>query len=573
LRRARPRVLALCLAAAGADRAAAQSPPEIGFERRVGPAIAPLEPSRRDPEALDFTAPAPPDAATRPVPSSDPDLPRVRIDRIALVGATRLEEELSAIVRPFEGRALAVVDLLALRDALTRAYVDAGYVTSGAVIPEQDLATGDLRIEIVEGALEEIVVIGAERLRPRFVRERLAREVGTPVAVGDVERALQRLLNDPAVARLDARLLPGSRRGLAVLEVAVEEAPHATLDLTLANDRSPSVGGTAATALFVVPSTFGFGDETRIELTVVEGGPEARIGYAVPLTTGGLRAFGQVSAYRLDVVEDPLDALDIQARSTSVALGLSYPLIDDADARLAFAASVERQETDTTLGGVDFSFAEGAEDGETVVTALRLTAAGERRSADRALVGRATVSLGFDAFGATIHGDGRADGRFASLSLQGLWAERLNPEGRRVIGRVNLQLASDSLLPVEQIAVGGGDTVRGYRVNTLVRDSGWTASLEWREPLGALRLDPASADPATGLFEGVLFTDHGGGWNVNRDDSAADSIHSIGAGLRWRPTDGVDVGFDFGLALTDDGFDGDALQDYGVHFRITARPF
>jgi hemolysin activation/secretion protein len=568
---------ALALAAALAPlAAAAQTLPDLGFERRVAPSLEPLEPrpDAREPPALEVPAPAP-GVVPRPVPGTEAGAPRVRIERIVLRGNTVLDpSDLRALVAPFEGESLALVDLLALRDALTRAYVDAGYVTSGAVIPQQDVADGTLVIELIEGELESIDVDGVERLGEGYVRRRLARAIGSPLAVDDVRAGLERLLSDPAIARLDARLGPGTERGRAILEVDVDEAPPVDARLLLANDRSPSVGGTRLSALVVAPNTLGFGDETRVELTALEGGPEAALSYSVPLTASDLRAFASIATYKLDVVEEPLDELDIEAENTSVAVGLRQPLIDTADLRVDVAASVDRQFTQTSLEGQGFSFAPGAEEGETVVTALRFTPTAEWRTPERALVGRATLSFGVDALDATISGPGTPDGQFVSLFAQGLWAERLNVEGRRLIAQANLQLATDALLPIEQLAIGGSDTVRGYRTNTLVRDAGWTASLEFREPLGTFRVVPTGEDPSVGALEALVFTDHGGGWNLRRPTPTPQTIHSVGAGLRWQPLGGVELGLDVGVPLRDTRRDdADTLQDLGIHFRVVLRPF
>ncbi len=572
----------VCVAAAAAlvllfsaAPSAAQSLPDLGFERRVAPSLEPLQPGEppSPPPAIDVP-PGVPDIAPRPVPTTDPSVPRVFVARVAIVGNTQLDAaELAAIAAPFENADLSVADILTLRDALTRAYVDAGFVTSGAVIPEQDLRDGSLRVDIIEGALEAIVVRGVTRLDPDYVRARLARAIADPVDLADVQAGLQRLLNDRAIRRLDARLGPGSARGLAILEVDVEEARPIDARLLVANDRSPSIGGTRGSVLLVAPNTLGFGDETRLELTAIAGGPEAAISYSVPIAPNNLRAFVSASTYRFDLVEDPLDELDINAEATGFALGFAYPLIDADSARLSIVGTVDRQFTNTTLDDEGFSFAPGAVDGETVVTAVRFTPNGEWRSARRALVGRATVSVGVDALDATVQPDGIPDGQFVSLFAQGLWAERLNAEGRRIIAQANLQLSNDGLLPIEQIAIGGSDTVRGYRTNTLVRDSGWTASLEFREPVARLRLSEDSVDPATGTVEALVFTDHGGGWNVNRPTPSVTAIHSVGAGVRWQPLDGLDVGLDVGVPLRDARPGGaDSLQDMGIHFRITLRP-
>jgi len=60
---------------------------------------------------------------------------------------------------------------------------------------------------------------------------------------------------------------------------------------------------------------------------------------------------------------------------------------------------------------------------------------------------------------------------------------RLTDWGLQALTRLDVQLASAPLLPLEQIAVGGRYSVRGYRENQLVRDNGVIGSVEARVPV------------------------------------------------------------------------------------------
>ena len=101
---------------------------------------------------------------------------------------------------------------------MTVAYVERGYITSGAVLPDQRVSDGLVLFRIVEGAVTRIDVTGTKALDPDYVRDRLQRGIDRPVNIGEVERQLQLLLQDPNIARLNLELLPGvtSGRGDAV---------------------------------------------------------------------------------------------------------------------------------------------------------------------------------------------------------------------------------------------------------------------------------------------------------------------------------------------------------------------
>jgi hemolysin activation/secretion protein len=98
--------------------------------------------------------------------------------------------------------------------------------------------------------------------------------------------------------------------------------------------------------------------------------------------------------------------------------------------------------------------------------------------------------------------------------------------------RFDGQLTNKALLPLEQFAVGGVRTVRGFRTNQLVRDYGYASSLELRVPV--MRSSEGAA-----LLQIVPFVDVGGAWFKGRASAAPSSLSSVGLGLRYDPAPGV----------------------------------
>ncbi len=64
------------------------------------------------------------------------------VQKIEVIGNTVFsQDELSAIVKPYEGRELTLDDLQKVRSQITRLYIDRGFITSGAHIPNnQDIS-------------------------------------------------------------------------------------------------------------------------------------------------------------------------------------------------------------------------------------------------------------------------------------------------------------------------------------------------------------------------------------------------------------------------------------------------
>ena len=98
---------------------------------------------------------------------------RVLIRDIRITGNTVVPgAELDRIAEPYKGRQLSFADLERLRDQLTLAYIQRGYVSSGAVIPDQTVRDGVVEIRIVEGTLGAVDAKTEGRLRQGYIASR-----------------------------------------------------------------------------------------------------------------------------------------------------------------------------------------------------------------------------------------------------------------------------------------------------------------------------------------------------------------------------------------------------------------
>ena len=495
---------------------------------------------------------------------------------LRVVGATVLPAEvLAAALAPFTGRELGADDLIAARDAVTRLYVERGYVTSGAVLPAQDARDGVVEIHAVEGQLGEIEIEGADRFAAQHLRRRLEGNGRGPLEIGALERRLQLLQIDPGIERVDARLEPGASHEQSRLRVTIEESNPWILGLEFANDAAASLGGQRTAAVLGRRNLLGRGDLLLADVSFVRGLVDFELREELPLDAYDTRLGLRYRASHSEIVEDPTGELDARSERTTYSVDLIQPLWRDRDSEWLAGATGEVGRDELRIFGERFSFypSQVEDRGESHVTALRLWNELRLRSETQAFSARVGASFGLDAFDATIYPSGLPgsdvpDGRFAVWLAQLRWANRLDGwiEGAQWLARVDLQLAHDALLPMERISVGGSHSVRGYHEHELVRDNGMIASLELRIPV--LR-DPLGGD----RLQLAPFVDFGKGWNRARDASLQ-SIASAGLGLHWRVSERVDFSVYWGGRLRSvDRREGDDLQDAGVHVSLRAATF
>jgi hemolysin activation/secretion protein len=221
------------------------------------------------------------------------------------------------------------------------------------------------------------------------------------------------------------------------------------------------------------------------------------------------------------------------------------------------------------LLGIPYSFSPGEDAGETDLTVTRLIQEWLDRRQDRVIAARSTLSIGLDAWDATIHDSG-PDGEFVAWLGQFQWAQRFGAQDYQLVFKTNLQLADQPLLSMEKCALGGMDSVRGYAENTLVRDRCFMSSLELRVPVYQLPLAGLSHEPGDGQVQLAAFLDYGQAHNRGGFDLAPNVIASAGLGLRWEPGAKVRAqlywGYPFQAVATDDS----GGLGSRVHFSIQA---
>jgi hemolysin activation/secretion protein len=456
---------------------------------------------------------------------------RVFVQRVNVVGNTAFPPEvLAKITERYENRYLTQEDLQALRLELFGLYLAGGYVHSGVILPDQTIRDGQITYQVIEGGVSEVNISGNRWFQTGYLRRRLA--LTAPLNVNDLQRQIQLLLDDPRIQRLRVDLKPGLRPGESVLDVQVEDRQPFRLLLDFNNHQSPSVGAERGIVTLEDVNLLGWGDILTLRYGRSDGlDPLLDFRYAVPLTRWDTTASFQYRRNAISVVDEQFSQLDINSESEIFTLGIRQPVYRTPQTVVAVELIGERLKETTTLLGKPFPLLPGStDDGETVVTALRAAVEFTHRTQRQAIALRSRFSLGIDALGATVNSDRDVpDGRFFSWLGQIQWASRLPVLDSQLIVRTDVQLTPDPLLTLEQVAIGGRFTVRGYRENTLVRDNALLASVELRVPLVR---NARWAD----YLELAPFYDYGRGWNAVGDTPDPLDISSVGIGLRWALT-------------------------------------
>ena len=529
--------------------------PELPSPTPPQPQPIPLEPS-----------------APNPVNQSSPEIPgTIRVERFEFEGNTAFSDrELAETIKSFIGREITFTELLAVETAITQKYVAAGYINSGAVIPSDQTFSREsaiVKIRVIEGGLEGIEISGNRRLNSNYLRSRLKIATRPPLNRNRLLEALQLLQLDPQIDKISAELQAGTSPERSRLQVRVKEADTFSVELFADNNRSPSVGSFRRGIRINQANLLGLGDGLDISYANTDGSNELNLSYTIPVNAHNGTIQLAAGVTKTNVIEEPFDSIDIEGKSRTYELTYRQPIIQKPDRELALGLTLSRQESDTFLLGERYQLSQGANDrGETRVTAFRFFQEYVQRSSNQVFAARSQFSLGTSLFNATVNNDA-PDSRFFAWRGQAQYVRLLAPETLMVL-RSDIQIATGDLLSLEQIGIGGAQTVRGYRQDLLLSDSGAIASAEIRIPI-------FRAPKMKGLLQIAPFIDFGIGWNHSGEKVNPDSDVLLGAGLGliWSMSDRLNARIDYGIPLISVDSGDKTWQEKGFYFRINYFPF
>ncbi|MBB4632919.1 ShlB/FhaC/HecB family hemolysin secretion/activation protein [Sphingosinicella soli] len=457
---------------------------------------------------------------------------------LAIDGASAISEtELRALWRAAPGDEIPVSDIFAFADAVTRAYSASGYLLSFALVPEQAISDGAVRIQIIEGRVSAIRVKRNGKVRE--IRS-AADAAGEPLAVRTAARILDsRPLKADALER--ALLLMNDLPGLAATsELAPSpDTPGAsilTIDLSHRAVRADfsytnMMSGVLGRDMLGGGLRFsGDSGEVRLRGWASPDGDRYRsfTGEASKwLGPNGLRVDGRAGFSWSRPIGELLEAIRYRGETLNVDLGIAVPIRRSRAHNISLTIAGHVIDSDSTIL-------------RTAFTRDRIRTASADLDLDWAdasggiNVVRAGAVKGFSGLGATADDDPlrtRLNGSASFLNFA-LYAQRYQPIARIAGGDFSLVAkgsgqwaATDALLSAAECSYGGAGFGRSYDSGTVSADHCVMGALEarWR---GAV-----AGKVGVGVHG---FVDGGIGWQkglLDTGEARRHSASSAGGGI------------------------------------------
>jgi hemolysin activation/secretion protein len=421
-------------------------------------------------------------AAATPSPQGD-DRARFALDRVEFTESALLDlVTLQGAVAPFIGKPVSRDDLIRMLDAINALYTARHITTARAVLQAQAIVHGVVRIELVEGRLSALQVVGARPNHDAFIRRRLRLQLEDVVDSDRLRRDLV-YLNRTSSLSAQALLRPGDERGQTDVLIHVNEPKPRSFEAFVDNGGADSTGRTRAGLQAHLYGLAAADDRLDGNLAHSRGGNSGSVSYSIPVSPSNSRLGVSYARSQVNIVNDAFRELDITGTSSVASLEYRQPFVATLNWLFGGIGSYSLTQSATRISGE--SIADTTSRSVTLGLSLEHQRDGQRWSvtqlatrlrSDEPLLGKDEFTL--------VPGSAYYIQRFG----RSRWALRADAGWQWSAGK---NIPSASLFQI-----GGLGSVRGYERGVLAGPRGYYLALELHRTVGE-RLD---------LF---VFTDYG----------------------------------------------------------------
>jgi hemolysin activation/secretion protein len=464
------------------------------------------------------------------------EIPCFPIEAITVTGTTiYTEADVGPILAAFSGRCLGQVSITNLLARLTARYADAGYITTRAYVPAQDISTRRLTIEVLEGRIETYVFQQTDATgtaRPgsaHKLKGALPQQPGDVFQLRDLEHGLEQM-NRLRSSEVNANLAAGDAPGTSRILLTETKTDPIRGSFGLNNRGSEATGRTQLSFGLEADDLLSVSDAWTLSYSGSQNSNALAFGISLPYRYWLFSLNGSYSEELTPVTASS----DLFAQTVTANMTAERLLYRGARSKYFAYATLSTYRNKRYINIAALTPQKRS--------AMRLGLRHEHRLEKSVISADTSLSFGTRLFEADWDAPGLPAGspraNFKKLETR-LTYIRPFTSGRQLSIYLVGQLADGPLYSNEQISIGGWDTVRGYTGFSASGDSGTYLRTElsfpaskvdlrgWGRPLGDRQLNPFRE--AQGGLRPFVFADVG--FVKARTTGQSTSMLSAGLGV------------------------------------------
>ena len=432
-------------------------------------------------------------------------------------------DEIDTITIDYEKTNVTVAKLNEMIDRINEFYLDKGFVTARAYLPEQTIENGVIKICLLEGKVGNVTIEGNHWTKSSHIKNRLDMNEGEIFNVQKLEEnmLIYNRYNDGIMLKGD--LNPGEKDGTTDVTIKAEEKAPYHVTAVADNSGRKTIGKNRAGLIAAHDSLFGYRDKLTAGVYANRYSITPFIDYNIPVNRYDGRIGVSFSHNEAEIGHGAYKDFNIESRSQNYSVYYTQPIIRELHRELNSTTSFTYKRAITSFDGYDLY--------EDKIPELK-TGLNFRYDTDSGVwyLGQ-SVSYAAPWF----------QNRIDYWKFEGN-IMRLHDFGHRFLGyfRGNYQYVPQDIIPVaDQMSAGGFGTVRGYSQGLLTAKSGYQLGAEIYFPIAPEKLKIGDKVYRTDEYvRPFVFTDYAALYPYKGNGAGAESFNnsdillSAGAGLR-----------------------------------------
>lgn len=474
------------------------------------------------------------------------------------------EEELREIIEDYTQTNLTFEKLQEIVKRINMLYINKGYITARAYLPEQTIENETVRIELLEGRVGDISITGNKWTRKSYIEKRIHAQKDNIFNIVELEQDMTIFNRYNDGVNLTGDLNKGTKLGTTDVELKVHEKLPFHLTMMVDNAGRDTIGKHRIGLMLQDDSLFGVRDKLTLGSYFSRYSITPFADYNIPVNKKDGRLGFSFSSSNSKIGNGPYRDFNIKSRSQNYSVYFNQPIIRKPYMELSSITSLEYKQATTSFDGYDLY----TDKIPTAKTGLNF------RYDTKKGIWYLNQSVGYamPLFDKDIN----------YIKIEG-GALRLHDFGHGVVGqlRANYQVIPKDDVPyADQFTVGGVATVRGYSEGLLIGRSGYIVSGEVLFPVAPrTRVDKKTNEikPFIGNYlKGFVFCDHamvfpykGSGLGSGTYDRN-DILLSMGTGLRINLPGDLSMRLTWGIPLMRNNYESAPWGRF--HFELSLSP-
>lgn len=436
--------------------------------------------------------------------------PSFVLREVKITGATVFKpEDFKPAYEQLLNNKVSFQDMEAVSAKIESKYKEKGYLTTIAFIPQQEIREGAIEIRIAEGRMGRLDVEGNKWFSADFIKKFIHSKKNEILNIKTLARDILRLNKNPD---LEIRTIISPGKDPQTSDIAVKVDGKFPWHVGFLEDNRGSLLTGKYRSMFTLrgSNVCGFGDTVFVNTLYSGNSFGESVSYEMPLGTYGTRMGVDITYFWMKLGKE-FKSYDITGNTQIYTPHISWELelSEESETRanlgMDIKSIIKKMGGDTTANdqlrtpyfGFDFS---------------KIDAAGQTSFSPR-------FDFGTSGFLGASSRDASKLSRPDSGGFFFKYEQSLNRLQKMFFEiylniRSQFQAASHTLVPSEQLQLGGMDSVRGYPEGDYLADIGAVVNFDWVFPMYIIPKDiklPGQDTPLRYQIKPVFFVDLGGG--------------------------------------------------------------